>query len=78
MAITVGNTSSSGDAGSPNTAHSWNHTVHADSNLLIVTTRVRDTSGVDADVSGGLEFFGDAAWYAAVFGDQDVDGMFFY
>lgn len=52
MAITVGNTSSSGDAGSPDTAYSWSHECQADTNLLVVTTRVRDSSIDDADVSG--------------------------
>lgn len=51
MAVTVGNTSSSGDKGSA-TIYSWSHTCQAGTNLLVVTTRVRDTSDAEQVVTG--------------------------
>ncbi len=52
MAVEAGNTSSSGDADSPDTSYNWPHTCHANSNLLIVLTRARDAVGLDALISG--------------------------
>ena len=51
MAITKVGSSSSGDAGAPNTSYTWDHTCHADTNLLVVTARGRDSSIVDAVIT---------------------------
>ncbi len=50
MAITVGNTSNSGDPGT-STSYSWNHTCAADTTLLVVGVSVNDTTDTDRPVN---------------------------
>ncbi len=52
MAITAGNTSSSGDPGTVNTAYSWLHTCVTDSNILIVAARAKESTDADRIISG--------------------------
>ena len=47
MAVTKVGSSSSGDAGSPNTSYNWLHSCHADTNLLVVLARGRDATQGD-------------------------------
>jgi len=50
MAITVGNTSNSGDPGTV-TSYSWNHTCATNTTLLVVTVGVYDSGAADVPVS---------------------------
>lgn len=52
MAITVGNTSSSGDPGTANTTYSWSHTCQSGTNRLVVLPRAHETIDADRPVSG--------------------------
>jgi hypothetical protein len=67
MGIVVGNISSSGDAGSPNTSFSWNHEVATGSNILIAVVRFVDSSSEDSDITGVTfnagGFTGEALYY---------------
>ena len=51
MAVEVRNSSSSGDKGSA-TSYTFAHTVHADSNFIVVCTYARDSSSEQIAVSG--------------------------
>jgi len=52
MAITIGNTSSSGNNNNVNTTYKWEHTTHADTDCLVVDATGFDSVAGDADVTG--------------------------
>lgn len=52
MAITIGNTSSSGDPGTAQNSYNWPHTCQAGTNLLVVLPRALETTDADRPVSG--------------------------
>jgi len=52
MAITVGNTSASGNNNNVNTTYQWQHITHADTDCLVVVVAGFDSVAGDADITG--------------------------
>lgn len=76
MAITIGNTSSSGNFNNVNTTYQWSHTTHADTDCLVVAVAGYDNAAGDADVTGitfnGTALTNEVQYYDAAY-DYNIE-----